>query len=546
MEESRDLKRHKSGENQHIEKVTPPTPPLDNTTTISDKTIAGEYEILDELGTGAFSIVYRAKNRVSGELVAAKIINFANMKQSDRPRQEKILANEIKIMNRIVENCGDNEHLIQIKGVIREPHRLAIIMELLDGGELFDRIIQKQRYTERDAAVLMNKIMSAIQTLHREGIVHRDLKPENLVFASNDEDAYVKITDFGLAQVMSWPDVHQTVVGTPNYVAPEVVSVNPRGPFYGPPCDIWSMGVILYILLVGYPPFYHDNVRELFKQIRRGDYEFHKDQWANISKEAKELVSKMLTVDPKKRITCDEVLAHSWMRHAPSDPLAGTVLQLKKLAAKRRFKAAAMAVVWGAQLGLRRKLIHLVDSHEARVFTMDELQRIRASFQQHSSDGTMDRVAFHGTLKQLGFENLPIDRMFDLFDRNGDGTLDYKEFLGNLATLRESGEDALKLCFQVYDEKNTGFISKVDIAKVLKTMLNVDSSTLSAKLESIFQRLDQNGDGNISYDEFKAGIFSEPVLVQAFLAPMDSIGTIPIENFVSTQMQRGFIDSKYL
>eukprot|EP00516_Mucochytrium_quahogii_P009815 CAMPEP_0203775320 /NCGR_PEP_ID=MMETSP0099_2-20121227/5994_1 /ASSEMBLY_ACC=CAM_ASM_000209 /TAXON_ID=96639 /ORGANISM=" , Strain NY0313808BC1" /LENGTH=504 /DNA_ID=CAMNT_0050673941 /DNA_START=254 /DNA_END=1768 /DNA_ORIENTATION=+ len=502
---------------------------------------------MDELGRGAFSIVYSAKHHQTNEMVAIKIIQFSSFTESERHRQERILDNEIRIMQKIMEECEDTTNLIHFRDVIREPNRLAIVMEVLQGKELFDRIVQRQRYTEHDAAFLMNKIMRAIRTLHRRNILHRDLKPENLVFASEADDAEVKITDFGLAMVMDWEDVHQTVVGTPNYVAPEVVSINPRRPLYGPACDVWSMGVILYILLVGYPPFYHDNVRELFKQIRRGAYEFHKEQWENISKEAIDLVEKMLVVDPKKRLTVDQVLEHPWMRNAPNSELpSSTISKMKKLTAKARFKAAAMAVVWGAQLGLRRKLLTLVDSHEAKVFNLEELQRIRASFQLHSENNTMDKAAFHATMKRLGFSDIPIDRMFELFDQDGDGTVDYKEFLSSLATLRESGEDALRLCFAVYDENNVGSITKPNVMKVLRTVLRGDYMSLVEKLESIFQNLDTTGDGRISYEEFKMGIFSEPVLVQAFLAPMDGIASLPVENFQSTDIERGIINPRYI
>ena len=510
------------------------------------RTIAGLYEMLGELGRGAFSTVYRARSRETGELVAVKVIQLGTFAASERERQERILDNEIRIMQRVVSDCEDTRNLIEIRDVVREEQRLAIVMEVLEGRELFDRIVQKQRYTERDAAGLLKTMIRAVLALHRAGIIHRDLKPENLVFTTDAEDAEVKITDFGLAMVTSWPDVHQTVVGTPNYVAPEVVSIEPRGPFYGPPCDVWSMGVILYILLVGYPPFYHDNVRELFKQIRKGAFEFHREQWKNISKEAVDLVRKMLVVDPRQRLTCEQVLQHPWLQgHAPDKELASTLEEIRRLNAKRRFKAAAMAVVWGAQLGLRRKLLTLVDSSSAKVFTLDELQRIRSSFQIHSTNNKMDKAAFHATMRRLGFEGA-IDRMFELFDRNGDDSIDYKEFLSNLATLRESGEDALKLCFDIYDEERKGAISKQDIGKVLGGILPVQDHIMADKLESIMQKLDTDGDGTITYAEFKAGIFSEPVLVQAFLQPLDKIAELPEEFFMSTDIARGIIDQRYI
>ncbi|GBG30024.1 Protein kinase, putative [Hondaea fermentalgiana] len=503
------------------------------------------YEVKDELGKGAFSVVYRGKHLASGETVAIKVIQFSSLSVSEQQRQERILENEIKIMQRIRERC-DTTNLIVIKDVVREENRLAIVMEVLEGKELFDRIVARQRYTEQDAAHLMIKIMRAVQTLHKAGILHRDLKPENLVFSSDAEDAEVKITDFGLAMVTEWPDVHKTVVGTPNYVAPEVVSIQPRGPFYGEPCDIWSMGVILYILLVGYPPFYHENVRELFKQIRRGQYEFHAEQWGNISKDAKDLVSRMLVTDPTKRLTCEEVLAHRWMKNAPSAELDSTLDQMKKLRAKQRFRAAAMAVIWGAQLGMRRRLQTLVDSSEANCFNLEELQRIRASFQLHAFEEQLDRASFHSAMRRLGFEDVPFDRMFDLFDINGAGAIDYRTFLVNLAVLRKSEREALELCFNIYDEDGSGHISKQNVGKVLSTLLGAAPETASETLERIFQRVDVNGDELISFEEFQAGIFAEPVLVQAFLQPMDSISSLPEENFAYADVERGIIDERYL
>jgi len=504
------------------------------------------YDVKEELGKGAFSIVHKGVHRGSGLEVAIKVIQLSCLSEAERERQERILENEIKIMQRIISHCEDTTNLIEIKDVVREESRLAIVMEILRGKELFDRIVARQRYTEQDAAFLMNKIIKAVRTLHRAQIIHRDLKPENLVFAGDEEEAEIKITDFGLSLNKEGRDVHSSVVGTPNYVAPEVVAIKPRGPFYSEQCDMWSCGVILYILLVGYPPFYHEDVKQLFRQIRAGKYEFHFEQWKHCSNEAKDLVSKMLVVDPRRRLTTDQVLAHPWMRNAPNSELNSTIVEMKKTRARAKFKAAAFAVRWGAVLGLRRKLLTLVDSTDARVFNLDELQRIRASFSLHATDNKLDKIQFEQALRRLGFQNVPIDRMFELFDKNGDGTIDYKELLGALAVLRESGEAALAFCFRIFDENDTGHISKADVGKVLSITLRKDSSALTEKLEQIFADIDRNGDDLISYEEFKAGIFISPELVQAFLQPMDDIADLPEENFMLDEIERGYIDSSYL
>uniref|UniRef100_A0A7S3V2L9 Calmodulin n=1 Tax=Aplanochytrium stocchinoi TaxID=215587 RepID=A0A7S3V2L9_9STRA len=524
--------------------VPPPGVPFDYGRNFDCKAaIRDLYDIGKELGRGAFSVVYQATCKETGEQVAVKVVSYSTFRPGDLERQKKILENEVRIMQKISVEIPDNPNLIRLKRVVREDTRMGIVMELLKGKELFERIVKRKKYTEHDAAMLMVRIMKAIQALHKVNILHRDLKPENLVFENEGDDAEVKISDFGLGSVMGWPDVHNSVVGTPNYVAPEVVSVRPRGPFYGPPCDVWSMGVILYILLVGYPPFYHDVPRELFKLIRRGRYEFHERKWAGISDAAKDLVTRMLVVDRTRRVTITEFLQHPWiLSQAPDTNLSDTLTNLKKLNAKRRFKAAAMAVVWGVQLGLRRKLLSLVDNSVANVFNLQELSKIRDTFYRYASaDATIAIPAFRATMYELGFQDLPIERVFNLFDQNGDGRIDYKEFLTNLATLRESGEPALKFCFDVYDTDGSGYISRHNVANVLSSVIRdnvTDPNQVSMQLESIFQAFDEDGDGKISYEEFTTGIFTKgPILVEHFLGPMDKLSELAD----NTQNVPGFI-----
>jgi len=184
-----------------------------------------------------------------------------------------------------------------------------MVLELLSGGELFDRIVAKGSFSEHEAAVCMKEVIGAIKYLHSIGVVHRDLKPENLIYASKAEDAAIKVTDFGLAKHRKESEEMNTACGTPGYVAPEVL----KNLKYGPAVDMWSLGVILYILLCGFPPFYHESTAELYKQIKKGQYDFPDPYWTNISKEAKDLVRRLLTVDPKTRFTPDQCLEHEWI-----------------------------------------------------------------------------------------------------------------------------------------------------------------------------------------------------------------------------------------
>ena len=239
----------------------------------------------------------------------------------------------------------------------------------MKGGELFDRIVDKGHFTEADAAGVTAKLFSAIKCarrplarvvgrrcstpcatatrryLHDKNIAHRDLKPENLLMVDETPDSEVKITDFGLSKAFDeQSQVMQTPCGTPGYIAPEVLVM--KG--YDKQCDVWSLGVIVYILLCGFPPFYADNDAQLFEKIKRGQYEFLRPYWDPISETAKDFIDKMLRVDPKQRITCEQALAHPWLaegaKSLPNTALPTLLPEMKAMQAKRRMKAAFLAV----------------------------------------------------------------------------------------------------------------------------------------------------------------------------------------------------------
>ena len=216
-------------------------------------------------------------------------------------------------------------------------------MELVTGGELFDRIVEKGSYSERDAAYVIMKITSAVKYLHDRGIVHRDLKPENLLYATESLESEIKLADFGLSTLVSEEDMLRTACGTPGYVAPEVL----KNKGYTKAVDMWSIGVIMYILLCGFPPFYEENTAQLFEQIMAGRYDFPDPYWTNISPSAKELIQKLLVVDAEGRYTADQVLAHPWITgQACSDgDLMDVMKTMKKFNARRKFKMGILASI---------------------------------------------------------------------------------------------------------------------------------------------------------------------------------------------------------
>lgn len=202
----------------------------------------------------------------------------------------------------------DHPNVVVLKEIFDEGDVLYLVMELMSGGELFDRIVEKESYSEKEAAETIRPIVDAIRYCHENDIIHRDLKPENLLYTSSEETAFIKITDFGLARFVE-NEFATTACGTPGYVAPEII----EGKGYGKPVDYWSIGIILYIMLCGFPPFYEDDNAKLFEQIKNCEFEFPSPYWDNISDSAKELIRLLLVKEPEKRLTAEEIMAHPWI-----------------------------------------------------------------------------------------------------------------------------------------------------------------------------------------------------------------------------------------
>ncbi|XP_067247721.1 calcium/calmodulin-dependent protein kinase type 1D isoform X4 [Chanodichthys erythropterus] len=218
---------------------------------------------------------------------------------------------DIKEMFEFKEVLGTikHENIVALEDIYESSNHLYLIMQLVSGGELFDRIVEKGFYTEKDASTLIRQVLDAVNYLHTMGIVHRDLKPENLLYFNPQDGSKIMISDFGLSKMEGTGDVMSTACGTPGYVAPEVLAQKP----YSKAVDCWSIGVIAYILLCGYPPFYDENDSKLFEQILKADYEFDAPYWDDISDSAKDFISCLMEKDPSKRYTCDQALRHPWI-----------------------------------------------------------------------------------------------------------------------------------------------------------------------------------------------------------------------------------------
>jgi len=270
---------------------------------VSKATFLELFEMGQKIGAGNFSTVHTALEK-TGERrhVAVKKMD----KRRLRPSDLDAVKSEVSILKGL-----NHEHIIKLYDMYETRDHFFIVTELAQGGELFERIVKKEYYEEADAVGVVTRIAQALQYCHERGVVHRDLKPENILLAEKDNDDSIKLVDFGFAKEVNPEGASglQTTCGTPGYVAPEIISGKP----YGSEVDVWSLGVITYILLCGYPPFYDSNQQNLFRLIRAGAFKFDAEFWDQVSDEAKDLIKKCLVVNPKKRITIDQVLEHPWI-----------------------------------------------------------------------------------------------------------------------------------------------------------------------------------------------------------------------------------------
>uniref|UniRef100_A0AAX7SND9 calcium/calmodulin-dependent protein kinase n=1 Tax=Astatotilapia calliptera TaxID=8154 RepID=A0AAX7SND9_ASTCA len=296
-----------------------------------------EYQLYEELGKGAFSVVRRCMKISTGQEYAAKIINTKKLSARDHQKLER----EARICRLL-----KHSNIVRLHDSISEEGFHYLVFDLVTGGELFEDIVAREYYSEADASHCIQQSVESVNHCHTNGLVHRDLKPENLLLASKLKGAAVKLADFGLAiEVQGDQQAWFGFAGTPGYLSPEVLRKDP----YGKPVDMWACGVILYILLVGYPPFWDEDQHRLYQQIKAGAYDFPSPEWDTVTPEAKDLINKMLTINPAKRVTATDALKHPWIcqRSTVASMMhrQETVECLKKFNARRKLKGAILTTM---------------------------------------------------------------------------------------------------------------------------------------------------------------------------------------------------------
>ncbi|KAL6202778.1 hypothetical protein ACLB2K_026483 [Fragaria x ananassa] len=567
------------------------------------KDISAQYDLGRELGRGEFGVTYLCTDLSSGEKYACKSISKKKLRTA-------VDIEDVRREVEIMRHLPQHPNIVSLKDTYEDDEAVHIVMELCEGGELFDRIVARGHYTERAAAAVMRTIVEivqwtsalglkcgcpsvllrpapttaplhlsegtpeaslttfppgeidlkvwaatstqnfrhdrsrrktgfrrtrregkvvgdasgirlgggatssapeggerrdvhfisfslcdtfwsidihfAMQSCHKHGVMHRDLKPENFLFANKKESAALKAIDFGLSVFFEPGEQFNEIVGSPYYMAPEVLKRN-----YGPEVDIWSAGVILYILLCGVPPFWAETEQGVAQAIIRSVIDFKRDPWPRVSDNAKDLVTKMLDPDPKKRLTAQGVLDHPWIQNAkkaPNVPLGETVrARLKQFSVMNKLKKRALGVI-------------------AEHLSVEEVAGIKEAFQLMDADnkGKVSLDQLRSGIQKLG-QQIPdpdLKILMEAADVDGDGALNYGEFVAVSVHLKKMANDEhLRKAFEFFDQNQSGYIEIEELRNALNDDVDAGGEEV---IHAIMHDVDTDKDGRISYEEFVA------------------------------------------
>ena len=440
----------------------------------ADGKLLDSYDVIKQLGKGGYGKVYEIRSKKTGEIRACKHLSKLNIKNLEKFKRE------IEILKKM-----DHPNIIKLYEVFESERSLYLVMEECKGGEVFDKIVEriqaKQMYSEKDAANIIQQVLSCIQYCHNHNICHRDLKPENLLYLNpgSERDNRIKVIDFGLSQNA---DKLKTKVGTAYYVSPEILKGN-----YTQLCDIWSAGVILYILLTGDPPFNGASDQIIYNKIMKFDFSFPEKKWKHISKEAKDLLQNHMLVPENKRATAKQVLEHNWFKNASDVPLTSlgftTNFFIDYIQGSNMKKMSLMYIA------------SRLDENE-----INNLKKVFSAFDK-SKDGQISYEELRQGLIQLKSNRITEQDVYFLFqaldvDRNG--KIDYTEFIA--ATLQRANylrNDRLLEAFLNFDKDKSGKITKEELLGALKA-----NKTQEKEIEKYIKAVDKNKDGKIDYNEF--------------------------------------------
>ncbi|XP_010522188.1 PREDICTED: calcium-dependent protein kinase 24 [Tarenaya hassleriana] len=439
-----------------------------------------KYEMGKELGRGEFGITHECIEIRTRERYACKRISKEKLRTEIDVEDVR---REVEIMMRLPKH----PNIVSFKEAFEDKDAIYLVMELCEGGELFDRIVSRGHYTERAAASVARTILNIVKVCHENGVIHRDLKPENFLFTDASESAQLKAIDFGLSIFFKPGQRFNEIVGSPYYMAPEVLRRN-----YGPEVDVWSAGVILYILLCGVPPFWAETDEGIAHAIVKGKIDFARDPWPKVSEEAKELVRNMLDPNPYSRLTVQEVLEHPWIQNpekVPNVNLGDNVrTKIQQFMLMNKFKKKVLRIV-------------------ADNLPNEEIAGIIKVFKMMDTDknGHLSFEELRDGLRKIG-QGVPdseVKMLIDAADTDGNGMLSCEEFVTVLIHMKRiGGDDQLLQAFRYFDKNNNGFIELNELKEALFDIKL--GHTNDQWIKDIFFDVDLNKDGRISFEEFKA------------------------------------------
>jgi calcium-dependent protein kinase len=433
--------------------------------------LTDKYDIIKEIGSGGFSRCLLVKNKITNQNFACKELIKKSISNYEG------LMREVNLMIKL-----DHPNIIKLYEYYEDEKNIYLIMELCTGGELFDKIIKNTEngkpFTEKQVAHIFKQMMSAVNYCHKNGIVHRDLKPENLLYFDQSEDSPIKVIDFGMSQRFDHEKFMTEKVGTAYYVSPEVIKGK-----YDEKCDIWSAGVILYILISGYPCFNGEDDKEIISSILRGKVQFYSPEWDNISDDVKNLVLKMCC-PPEKRLTAEQVLNETWVKD--NAPNGSQNMVPKKIDGFKKYAGSD-------------KLRKAVLTYIASRLSENEIKEIKEIFQSIDTDND-GKITLEEMKKAIskGDINIKFDEdIFKKIDTDNSGNIEYTEFIS--ASIEKNvymNEQKLRDAFNLFDTDKNGKISKKEIERVLK--MGVDAK----EIDAIMAKHDTNKDGEIDFKEF--------------------------------------------
>eukprot|EP00928_Gymnodinium_smaydae_P053651 TRINITY_DN37592_c0_g1_i1.p1 TRINITY_DN37592_c0_g1~~TRINITY_DN37592_c0_g1_i1.p1 ORF type:complete len:550 (-),score=123.44 TRINITY_DN37592_c0_g1_i1:129-1778(-) len=437
------------------------------------KKLADDYDVSQKvLGSGYNGQVFLSKSKTNSDMYAVKGFRLHGI--TKEKREELVSECEIFL-------AMDHPHVARLVDVYESADKLDLVMECMSGGELFDRVQSRKRFNEADAAEAVNQMLLAVNYLHKHGVVHRDIKLENFLYESSSSN-HLKLIDFGFSKVWS-PDTRMALsCGTLSYVAPEVLKKN-----YTSQCDLWSLGVVTFILLVGYMPFCGDEASQI-KNIETGKYLWKEAKWKTVSSTALSFVKALLVVDPEKRLTAEQALQHPFIQQR-----AGSKGDVPEALDQQTFDALCN---FGQASAFRRACMSVM----AWSLTNDERKSVRQAFLEMDSERT--GVISLGEFKQVMESKFHISdeqaaKVFASLDTNHTDEIHYSEFLAAMCSTRiKLHDNLLKGTFNRFDTDNTGYISVKNLRDVL------GESFEGEEVDAMLAEADLTHDGRISYDEF--------------------------------------------